>query len=67
MTTLNEKLFNATIPDAVEATSCVAILDGDIVYAGLIMHCPAIADGTLLLLNAKDFEILQSHMKRRQN
>ena len=60
-------MFNATICDAVVAGTCVQILDDEIVYAGPIGRCPEIADGTLMLLNTKDFEILQAHIKRRQN
>jgi hypothetical protein len=60
-------MFNATICNAVVAGTCVWILDEAIVYAGPIKHCPEIVDGTLMLLNTKDFEILQAHIKRHQN
>ena len=67
MSAISEDMFNATICDAVVVGTCVALLNESIVYAGPIKHCPEVADGTLMLLSAEDFEILQTHIKRHQN
>lgn len=59
-------MFNSSICEGVAAGTCVMLRDDQIVYAGPIKSAPDVT-GSLMLLNAADFEKLKALVDRKKH
>ena len=62
----SEKAFRVVPRDEVPEHYCAMKLNDEVLYVGLITHCPTPPHGATVYLNPQDFTLIQAWLKKKK-